>query len=114
MTFDSPGSNARARAGIPSVTLWNTYYMDAATLMTNQESAIVFDRNMASSYDKGNAVFAPLREALNFLMRTILSELPIDAQILCVGVGTGSEVIVGVASPRRISPKPFRNGGSHW
>jgi hypothetical protein len=44
-------------------------------------------------------VFAPMRDALNFLIRTILSELPNDAQILCVGVGTGSEVIVGEASP---------------
>jgi tRNA (cmo5U34)-methyltransferase len=61
--------------------------------MTNREPAIVFDSQMASSYDKGNAVFAPMRDALNFLMRTILSELPSDAQILCVGVGTGSEVI---------------------
>ena len=61
--------------------------------MTNREPAIVFDRQMASSYDKGNAVFAPLRDALNFLMRRILSELPSDAQILCVGVGTGSEVV---------------------
>ncbi len=61
--------------------------------MANQEPAIVFDRQMAASYDKGNAVFAPMRDALNFLMRTVLSELPSDAQILCVGVGTGSEVI---------------------
>jgi tRNA (cmo5U34)-methyltransferase len=67
--------------------------LPSKTLMTNQESAILFDQQMASSYDKGNAVFAPTRDALNFLMRTILSELPIDAQILCVGVGTGSEVI---------------------
>ncbi len=61
--------------------------------MTNREPAIVFGQQMASSYDKGNAVFAPMRDALNFLMRRILSELPKDAQILCVGVGTGSEVI---------------------
>jgi tRNA (cmo5U34)-methyltransferase len=63
------------------------------TLMTDRQPGIIFDREMAASYDKGNTVFAPLRDALNFLMRTILSELPSDAQILCVGVGTGSEVI---------------------
>jgi hypothetical protein len=67
--------------------------------MTDRQPAFIFDREMAASYDKGNAVFALLRDALNFLMRTILSELPSDAQILCVGVGTGSEVIVGEASP---------------
>jgi tRNA (cmo5U34)-methyltransferase len=40
-----------------------------------------------------NAVFAPMRDSLNFLIRSILAELPINAQILCVGVGTGSELI---------------------
>ncbi len=61
--------------------------------MTNQPPAIMFNQQMAASYDKGNAMFAPIRDALNFLIRTILAELPNDAQILCVGVGTGSEVI---------------------
>jgi tRNA (cmo5U34)-methyltransferase len=61
--------------------------------MPNQESAIVFGREMAANYDKGNAVFAPIRDSLNFVIRTILAELPTDARILCVGVGTGSELI---------------------
>jgi tRNA (cmo5U34)-methyltransferase len=61
--------------------------------MTNQKPAIVFGREMAASYDKMNAIFAPLRDPLNFLIRLILAELPIDARILCVGVGTGSELI---------------------
>jgi tRNA (cmo5U34)-methyltransferase len=61
--------------------------------MTNQESAIVFGREMAANYDKGNAVFAPIRDSLNFVIRAILAELPTDARILCVGVGTGSELI---------------------
>jgi tRNA (cmo5U34)-methyltransferase len=61
--------------------------------MTNQESAIVFDRERASSYDKRWAKLAPIRDALHLLIRTILSELPADARILCVGVGTGSELL---------------------
>jgi tRNA (cmo5U34)-methyltransferase len=61
--------------------------------MTNQKPAIMFGKEMAASYDKMNAIFAPLRVPLNFLIRTILAELPIDARILCVGVGTGSELI---------------------
>ncbi len=61
--------------------------------MTNQPPVIMFDKQMAASYDKGNAMFAPMRDALNFLIRTVFAELPNDAQILCVGVGTGSEVI---------------------
>jgi tRNA (cmo5U34)-methyltransferase len=61
--------------------------------MTNQEPAIVFDQEMVASYDQRNAIFAPIRDALDLLMSTILSELPTDARILCVGVGTGSELI---------------------
>jgi len=63
------------------------------TLMQNQESAIVFDEERASSYDKRFAKLAPLRDALHLLIRTLLSELPVDAHVLCVGVGTGSELI---------------------
>jgi tRNA (cmo5U34)-methyltransferase len=61
--------------------------------MTNQKSAMMFDRQRAASYDKTNAIFTPLRDPLNFLIRTILADLPIDARILCVGVGTGVELV---------------------
>jgi tRNA (cmo5U34)-methyltransferase len=61
--------------------------------MKNQESSVVFDRERAASYDERFAKLAPLRDALHLLIRTILAELPADARILCVGVGTGSELI---------------------
>lgn len=61
--------------------------------MRNQESSIVFDRERASSYDKQAAKLAPMRDALHFLIRMVLSELPADARILCIGAGTGSELI---------------------
>ena len=61
--------------------------------MKTQEPAIVFDQERASSYDKRWAKLAPIRDALHLLIRAILSELPADARILCVGVGTGSELI---------------------
>jgi tRNA (cmo5U34)-methyltransferase len=61
--------------------------------MTNQNSAMMFGVEMATSYDKMNAIFLPLRDPLNFLIRSILADLPLDARILCVGVGTGSELI---------------------
>jgi tRNA (cmo5U34)-methyltransferase len=61
--------------------------------MENRESSVVFDKERAASYDERFAKLAPLRDALHLLIRTILSELPADARILCVGVGTGSELI---------------------
>jgi len=61
--------------------------------MKKQEPAIIFDQERASSYDKRFAKLAPLRDALHLLMRVILSELPINARILCVGAGTGSELL---------------------
>ncbi len=61
--------------------------------MQNQEPPIVFDKERASSYDKQYAKLAPLRDALALLVRLILSDLPADARILCVGVGTGAELL---------------------
>ncbi len=61
--------------------------------MKNQASNFVFDQERASNYDKRFAKLAPMRDALDLLIRMVLSELPDDARILCVGVGTGSELI---------------------
>lgn len=61
--------------------------------MKNQESTTVFDQEFASSYDRRFAKLAPMHNALHLLIRMVLSELPNDARVLCVGVGTGSELI---------------------
>ena len=61
--------------------------------MHNQKSAIVFDEERASTYDQRAAKLAPLRDTLHLLTRLVLSDLPTDAHILCVGVGTGLELI---------------------
>ncbi len=61
--------------------------------MQNQKPAIVFDEERASNYDTRFAKLAPLRDTLHLLTRLILSELPVNARILCVGVGTGLELI---------------------
>jgi len=61
--------------------------------MQNQESPVVFDQEHASSYDQQFAKLAPIRDALDLLIRIVLSELPTDARILCIGVGTGKELI---------------------
>jgi len=61
--------------------------------MKSPEPAIVFDQERASSYDQQFDALAPIRDALHLQIRIILSELPVDANILCVGVGTGAELI---------------------
>ncbi|MDP2752035.1 MAG: class I SAM-dependent methyltransferase [Rhodocyclaceae bacterium] len=55
--------------------------------------SVIFDQEHTAKYDKQNARWASEREALFSLMRLILSELPSDARILCVGAGTGTEMI---------------------
>jgi tRNA (cmo5U34)-methyltransferase len=61
--------------------------------VNNQQSAIVFDEKVASAYGSRWAKLAPIRDSLDLFIRTILSDLPTDARILCVGVGTGAELI---------------------
>lgn len=52
----------------------------------------VFDR-MASGYDSKSARIAPIYDGLYFLLEYVLAGLPQDARILCVGVGTGTELL---------------------
>ena len=61
--------------------------------MKNQTPAIIFDQKTAASYDQKTDLWAAGREALFSFVRLILAELPADARILCVGVGTGTEMI---------------------
>lgn len=61
--------------------------------MKNQQPAFVFDEKAASAYDKRWAKLAPIRDSLDLFIRAILYELPANARILCVGVGTGAELI---------------------
>ncbi|GAA6619233.1 class I SAM-dependent methyltransferase [Scytonema sp. NUACC26] len=61
--------------------------------MKNQASNLIFDQEFASSYDSQFAKLAPMRDALHMSIRMVLSELPSDARVLCVGVGTGLELI---------------------
>jgi tRNA (cmo5U34)-methyltransferase len=59
----------------------------------NRASNIVFDRERASNHDQQFAKLAPMRHGLDLSICMVLSELPDDARILCVGVGTGTELI---------------------
>lgn len=60
--------------------------------MDDQELRNVFDR-MASGYDGKSEKIAPVYNGLYFLLESVFAALPQDARLLCVGVGTGTEVL---------------------
>lgn len=60
--------------------------------MQRHEIEAVFDKS-AAGYDRQWAKLAPLRDALHLLIDAVLADLPDDARVLCVGAGTGSEMI---------------------
>jgi len=53
----------------------------------------VFNQALADDYDRRNSALAPISDGLHFLMRLVLADLPVDARVLCVGVGTGAEIL---------------------
>lgn len=61
--------------------------------MQDQQSPSLFDQKVAASYDGKTALWVSGRDALFSLIRLIFAELPAEARILCVGVGTGTEMI---------------------
>lgn len=63
--------------------------------MRTKESLVstYFGPSHAPAYDERGAKFLPVRAALDFLIRSVLLGLPDDARILCVGAGTGAELI---------------------
>jgi tRNA (cmo5U34)-methyltransferase len=62
------------------------------TAMQKEVITALFDKQ-ASSYDQQWSKMAPITDALHLLTRTVLSELPQKANILCVGAGTGTEIL---------------------
>ena len=58
-----------------------------------EETPKSFNKDVAASYDKQFSKLAPMKEALHLCMQMVLSDLPLEANILCVGVGTGDELI---------------------
>lgn len=61
--------------------------------MKNTETHKFFDAEKAASYDEQRAKLAPVKDALHLCMLAIFSELPAESRILCVGAGTGAELI---------------------
>lgn len=52
-----------------------------------------FSKEQSQSYDEKNSKLAPIAENMHFLIRLVLKSLPARARILCVGVGTGAEIL---------------------
>ena len=61
--------------------------------MSNSENKIIFDQKRAATYDERQNPSAPLFDALRFSMRFVMADLPDNAHVLCVGLGTGTELI---------------------
>lgn len=60
--------------------------------MQPDEMKEIFDQQ-ASGYDQQWARMSPVNNALYFLLESVFAELAVDAHILCVGAGTGKELI---------------------
>lgn len=59
--------------------------------MHQDEIKAIFDQQ-AASYDTQWVKTAPINDCLYFLLESLFADLPADARILCVGVGTGAEL----------------------
>jgi len=60
--------------------------------MRSDEIKAIFDQ-MASSYDDQWGKTMPIRDGLLFLLEAVFAGLPDNARILCVGAGTGEEIV---------------------
>jgi len=61
--------------------------------MSDAQLSAIFSKDLATNYDEKFAKLAPMKDALHLSIRVLLSELPEDANILCVGAGTGAELL---------------------
>lgn len=52
-----------------------------------------FTKEAAQLYDEKNSKLSRISDCLHFLLGLVLKELPARAKILCVGVGTGAEIL---------------------
>lgn len=59
----------------------------------NQEEVIALFDKQAVNYDSQWSKTAPIRNCLYLLLDSMFAELPSNANILCVGAGTGAELL---------------------
>ena len=60
--------------------------------MQREKITAIFDQQ-AATYDRKWGELAPINHALHLLAGAVLSKLPAQARILCVGAGTGAEIL---------------------
>ncbi len=58
----------------------------------NEKITAIFDRQ-AASYDEKWSKLAPINATLHLLASAVFGELPATARVLCVGAGTGAEIV---------------------
>jgi len=61
--------------------------------MNDEKLQATFNQHAASAYDSQWSRLAPFRDAMHLLASAVLAGLPADARILCVGAGTGAEIL---------------------
>lgn len=61
--------------------------------MTNPSPPDYFTPAAALVYHERNRPLAPIADSMHFLIRLILRDLDVRSHILCVGVGTGAEIL---------------------
>ena len=61
--------------------------------MSDHQPVDHFDEEHAARYDERFARLAPMRDALHFIAAMALHDLPAEARVICVGAGTGAELL---------------------
>ncbi|PQO25374.1 SAM-dependent methyltransferase [Blastopirellula marina] len=66
--------------------------------MNQQDPSKFFDQEKAAGYDQRWAGMAPINDAQHLLLKAVLSPLGPIARVLCVGAGTGAELLALAAA----------------
>lgn len=66
--------------------------------MTQQDPSKFFDKGHAAAYDQRWAGMAAINDAQHLLLKAILSGIGSQARVLCVGAGTGAELLALAAA----------------
>ncbi len=60
--------------------------------MSSDKITAIFDQQ-AATYDQKWSQLAPINQTLHLLAGAVLAKLPAEARLLCVGAGTGNEIL---------------------